>query len=426
MNTKTKAPIIFILLLLVLLLGAFLYIHFNVYTAYKYATYNDFKHFYLGAKLLIHRINPYDGKIFHEYKQYEGFTSINPFVYLPFTGLVLSPLTLFSFKTAYSIWFVLNHILLFVSLYLIFKTFSLRLNLINLSIAIWLTGYSSVIYRTLTSGQVNIFLLFLITLIWFLYNRDRKRLCGFFIAFASLFKLFPLILIIYFAIKKEWRIVAYSILWIIILMIISIAIVGFEIHLDFIPVLKSMGYGKSTFAEYGATFYVDHANQSINALLNRLFAENPHTKPLIDLGETANYLTYFFSGLLLLFSITIALKRTLQNKAPDELEYSAFVILGLLIPSLCWDHYLVIAYFPIFAIVKYISELENSMLQIFISVPLIICAILMNIFFNFWNPLFTKGLWILLMSIKLYGLVFLFLLTFTLMSTKSIKYNKFD
>ena len=426
MNKTSKSPIILVLLLLLLLLGVYLYIHFNIYTAYKYATYNDFKHFYLGAKLLIHRINPYDGKIFHEYKTYEGFTSINPFVCLPFTGLILSPLTLFSFKTAYLIWFILNHIFLAVSFYLIFKTLNLKLNLLNITIAIWLAGYSGVVFRTLTSGQVNIFLLFLISLIWYLYIRKWKRLCGFFIAFAALFKLFPFILILYFALKKRWKIVTHSLLWIVILMIISVAIVGVRIHLDFIPVLESMRYGKSTFAEYGATFYVDQANQSINALLNRLFAQNPHTTPLIDLGETANYLTYFFSGILLLFSIQIILKRTLQDKAPDELEYSSFILLGLLIPSLCWDHYLVIIYFPVFAVVKYISELENPILKIFVSIPLFISVILMNLFFNFWNPLFTKGIWIFLMSIKLYGLLLLFFLVLTLMLTKSIKYNHFD
>ncbi len=417
-----KIPTLIILSIL-LILGIICYAYFNIYTAYKYATHNDFKHFYLGAKLIRLGISPYDGEIFHEYKKYEGFTSINPFVYPPFTGIVLSPLTFYTFKKAYLIWFILNHILLIASIFLIFKALELKFNLINLTITIWLTGYSSVIYRTLTSGQINIFLLFLFSLIWFLYIKRWKKLCGFFIAFASLFKLFPAIILFYFILKKQWKVVAHSILWIIILMIISIAFVGIRTHLDFIPVLENMSYGKSTFAEYGATFYVDQANQSINALLNRLFAQNPHTLPLIDLGNTANYLTYFVSVLILLFIIQIALKRTLQNIAPDNMEYSIFVLAGLLLPSLCWDHYLVIAYFAIFTVIKYISELENPILRLIISLPLIICIILINIFFNFWNPLYTKGLWILIMSIKLYGLILLFILVIFLLSTKAIEHN---
>ncbi|MCH8334252.1 hypothetical protein IIC65_09990, partial [Candidatus Sumerlaeota bacterium] len=72
---------------------------------------NDFKHLWLGAKILAEGASPYDPRIMGIGARQYGFGTINPFVYPPSTGLMLRPFAGLSFERAEAAWFWINWVL---------------------------------------------------------------------------------------------------------------------------------------------------------------------------------------------------------------------------------------------------------------------------------------------------------------------------
>ena len=162
---------------------------------------NDFKHIYLGAWMLPRGLDPYDAAALRRTASLRGFATVNPYVYLPFTGLVLSPLAALDPPDALRVWFATNHVLLFGALALMFWSLRIAPSVRNFAVVVGLAAVCWPLHRTLTAGQLNCALLFLYALVFSLERRRLWLLAGGVAAFAFLFKLAPGILLPYFL----WR-----------------------------------------------------------------------------------------------------------------------------------------------------------------------------------------------------------------------------
>lgn len=541
LNKKIKNSALFILIIL----GVFWYYKKNIQIAFLNIHSNDFKHLYTGADVIRNGGNPYNPRLLFETAHLHNITSLNPYVYLPFTGIVLSPLTYLSFPAAAKTWFALNHIFLWSGILLTFIAIREKVHLGSIAAA---AVYSSVFfpfYRTLTAGQLNCALLFLFSLILFFDIRKKYFWAGIVTAFAALFKLSPGILLLYFLLKLEWEtlwwcgvglylfgiirlffmptdtetliyivllsvyivpliistfaayvkkrldifiigilsfslshiflisnldvlqnivlylkddlstividtalypvffIIYYIILLylypllkerlknfprmlkvlliiitintgIVVLAASSILLFILNVPKEFLPLLKAMNYGSSTWGEVGMTFYIDPFNQSFNALYHHLFAANSVTKPLWNIGANfANLLTKITSLILLIIAIIFSVYKNIKIKTDTiaiALDYSLFIFLSVLIPSLFWDHYIVIVLLPIivmFIIMKNNERIFSIKNMLLFSIYLISLYFL-AIPFAFQSPEYREGLKIFLMSFKLYFVMILF------------------
>ena len=54
-------------------------------------------------------------------------------------------------------------------------------------------------------GQMHVLVLFLLALAYFFRMRSRPAICGISIAFAGALKIYPLLFVVYFAWKRQWR-----------------------------------------------------------------------------------------------------------------------------------------------------------------------------------------------------------------------------
>ncbi len=341
---------------------------------------NDFKHIYLGSWMLPRGMDPYDASTLKDAARRRGFGNVNPYVYLPFAGLVLSPLALLDPPDAMRTWFVLNHLFLAGAFALMFWSLRLKPDLRNLAVAVGVVALCFPLHRTLTAGQLNCALLFLYALVFALHRRGLPMLAGAVAAFAFLFKLAPGILLVYFGwsafrnflrrektnssssakspfrsnVKATLSMCVFSAL----LMGGAILWVGVERHLAFRPLLEQMGYGKSTWAEFGEQFHRDPANQSFNSFFHHILTLDPRavTTPWVDLGARwANALT----RLALVFCGGLFLWRTWPRRkleegksalsSDDDMVYALVILLSLLTPGIYWDHYVVIALWPLIA-----------------------------------------------------------------------------
>jgi len=309
---------------------------------------NDYKHVYLGSMLLFEGLSPYDAENMlttaGAASAEDGrFRTILPYVYLPFTGLAMRPFSQLPFAQSVVAFQVANHLMLIVALALVLWSSGLwtRWGSWSVAVAAGLVAFNAALFRQNLAGQLNVVLL----LCWaVVYTADRRgwhpAVAGGVAAFGALFKLSPGILILWFLLRRRWS----EALWMsaigAALMGISIGAFGLRVHLDFIPVLRDMGFGKSTWSEFGHTFWRDDYNQSINALMHRLLVpmEGRPAPWIAGSATLANGLTWAFAlGLLGIWA-------TACWRAPAAAHASTLAMtLGasLLLPSICWDHYLV-------------------------------------------------------------------------------------
>ncbi len=316
---------------------------------------NDYKHLYLGSRLLARGVSPYDSQTMleeaghHATTEDARFNTILPYVYLPFTGWVLRPLTGLPFAWSAAAFQIVNHLLVLGGLLLAVRLALARSWVLAAAITLLLTAFNHPLIRQNNAGQLNALLLAGLAL---LYTGERRGwpapAVGGVTAFLMLFKLSPGIFLIWFLLRREWAKAAWTAGIAAGLTLGMVFLYGVRTHLDFVPVLQDMGYGKSTWAEYGHTFWRDRTNVSPNATFHRFFVEKEGTgiTPWVHLGHgVANAMTWGVSLLVIaVFAIGTATTRARRRL---DAPFALAICTSLLLPSILWDHYLVQLLLPI-------------------------------------------------------------------------------
>jgi len=397
------------------------YCYFQVWKPLQNFHCNDFKHIYLGVQAVWTRQDPYTAESLLRIAQEYGLgnEALNPYVYLPFTAIALGFLRPLTFVQAAYVWFIVNHLSMLLSLWFIVLLVGgmselrwprLRVaNLLLLGVC-----FSHPWARTLTAGQLNGVLLLIYALsAWLIWCR-RETLSAFLLGFGAMFKLSPGIFILYFGLRRRWRAASTMLLSMIVLGLISVAIAGMKMHLDFLPMLRQMGYGHSTWEEYGATFWKDPWNQSLNSLLTHLLVPaNRVTVAWAELSQNvANVLTTVGVLVLLAGFLKVGLQMAInceernarERRLGEQAFFQACLLLSLLIPSLLWDHYLVQLVLPVAVLSTIALEYRNWALF-----SLTVASYFLTILpWRFDAEYFRTGAGILLMSVKLYPTLLLY------------------
>ncbi len=337
---------------------------------------NDFKHIYLGSLFLRNGQSPYGAE---EFLRAAGtlsrtedprFRSILPYVYLPFTGVVLIPLTWMTFPDAVWVWFWINQLLFLWGGWLAARAVGLPRRAAIGALVMFLLAWNDPLSRTLTAGQLNGVLFFCFALVLWMAPRAPSWATGSVAAFAALFKLTPGILFFWFLAERKFRQAAWMVVAGVLLVAATLPIAGLRSYLDFLPVLGQMSYGKSTWSEFGHQFYRDPANQSLNAFYHRVLASDRQggITPWVRLGEgTANAFTV--ADTLALVAATAWLVWPRRRRGASEarnppnslplrsvLRCNLLIVLSLLVPSILWDHYLVVLVLPFLALARFLLE----------------------------------------------------------------------
>ncbi len=370
-------------------------------------TGNDFLHIYLGSRLLWHGYDPYDPQTMLMAQQQLLGRGGMPYVYLPFTGFIMQPVSQLPYGDAFFCWFVFSHVLVLLTIPISLLALRMPLSMRNLSFGLLILAFSHPLWRSVSAGQLNAPLMLGYPLFHLLLNAVHPALSGMLGAGLMLFKLSPGILLVYLLWMRQWKQALWMAIWSVVFMLLAISVFGWPRHLAFLPVLSQMGYGRSTWAEFGQSFFSDPANQSFNSLFHHLFAPTPATHaPLLNLGaHFANAMTYAVSIILLgiVFAWTMKQRNT-EDRLQHELNYSLFIFLSLLLPSLMWDHYVIQLFFPVMILYKGLQLRRSIALGILFLIGLALCTLP----FNFWSETLRSGWRMLGMSIRLWGVLLLF------------------
>ena len=172
----------------------------------------DFGIYYLSAQLLHHGANPYLTDLGPPAARL-GFDpgvatrATDPPAFL----LAVEPLTMLPLEASQRVWFAINLGALLLAIFLLLgREESGLTGTTALSLAVLALLFPPV-GNNLVDGQSKTQILLLLVIMIRMLDRKRERAAGLMLAAAGLLRVFPLLLLGYFLIRRRWRVVTYTI-----------------------------------------------------------------------------------------------------------------------------------------------------------------------------------------------------------------------
>ncbi|MCC3304212.1 glycosyltransferase family 87 protein [Sneathiella sp. HT1-7] len=188
------------------------------------------------------------------------------------------------------------------------------------------------IYIAQYLGQVQVIIDLLVCLAFLAWLSERKHLSGIMIATAALIKPTLILVFLWAMIRKEKACFVGMVVVFIPAGILSLAVFGFEEHLDYLRVLSYIG-------THGEAFW---PNQSMNGLLNRLLGgDNPGS---FDANSYSGYNLYVYAGTMIstvcfiLFGLFYNRPKSSNNVA-SALDLATMVLLSVMATPTAWTHH---------------------------------------------------------------------------------------
>jgi hypothetical protein len=261
----------------------------------------------------------------------------------PATALLFEPLSLLPFRMAQAVFVIVNNVLYFLGLGL--TLYALRAGPLEVFLGVLLSTvlFFYAVRQTFGLGQMNGLVVCLLAVAMTLALQQRDGWSGAVIAGAAVLKVSPIFLLGYFIARQRWRAAWGALAAGGVLFTVMLIGAGGNTLVQFITqVLPALGHGSAAFP-----------NQSLLGALYRwavpaadmLSAEGAGDYPLVR-------------GVWLLISIGVGVitlwfvaRARLVSRPQNAVGFSIFIVAGLMIGGLSWDHYLLWLSIPICALI---------------------------------------------------------------------------
>ncbi|MFQ3682960.1 glycosyltransferase 87 family protein [Roseiflexus sp.] len=202
---------------------------------------------------------------------------------------------------------------------------------------------------TLAYGQIDLVLLFLLTLALWALRGGRDATAGVLVALGTLFKIYPILLLAFFVVKGHWRALIGFVVTMALCNGVAIAIIGWNEHVIYITqVLPNIG---------GTTSWVE--NQTISGFLARL-TDSPRSATIYQ-NDMVRLLGTLISGAVSLVACVLALRPVSRESTGYALQYSLFLLLMVLASPAAWMHYETLLVIPFGALLLHLRERTVSL-----------------------------------------------------------------
>jgi alpha-1,2-mannosyltransferase len=360
-----------------LLLGfIFVLISYSAFTVTRIlatSQLQDFRLYYLGVQAVLLGKNPYE--------------RVQGVIYPPISLVLLTPFATLPLGFAEDVWTLFSLFALLASIFLLLritKTYSTR----NFFIVAGLAMLSFPVKFNLGMGQINLFLLLLTCLSFYWYRRQLPVLAGSALAIATALKLTPLVLLVFFLKKRQWKIVISCVVGFILLNGLGLTLLGTSPTIDYwqkiFPAIPTVG---------NAIYY----NQAFTGWLARAEIAN-------NVARAINYL--ILGGMLAMSWLATRKKR--QPVTVELSELGLFMISVLVGTGLAWQHHYVALLIPFFAVSLLAMNLKISKVKYLVAIGIAYLLVTANL----KNPLAVLGIWQhIVLSHVLIGAVLLYIVT---------------
>lgn len=290
---------------------------------------HDFIDYYRAANYVAHGQGVYT-----DFDQFWGTEHwAIAYIYPPLFAVTLIPIAALPLAVAGRLWLLLIHVAFLAALLLLFAVQPRLSRTAKVTIAVLYYLFLP-LYLTLKFQQVAaLWLLLLLAVLW-AYQRRRLFWAGLFYSLAACLKVIPVLLILFFLRKREFRLSAWC-------LGILAAITAAEVLL----VKDAIGYATRVLPTIGLGTS-NRDNASLNGLLSRTIEIFPQaTGPLSP---------KLVVSALVLAAIAVFLAVTLKAIVPGastpehrQLEFALFISVLPIISSVSWQHHLVTLLLPI-------------------------------------------------------------------------------
>jgi hypothetical protein len=249
-------------------------------------------------------------------RQLGGYQPQTPLTALPLVGLAS-----FAPQTAKRIWLAINFALLGLTVWLLARVTGFRTEQMVL---LTFLGFGS-LYSNFLYGQYYVFLLFLLTLAFYSLDKGKAAASGFISGLAFALKLYGGPLLLYFAVKKNWRAVAGFVVAAACGVAVAIAIFGWQDVYFYATQILPRALEGEIIDPYNS------GNGTMATLLRRLFVPEPELNP--HPLWNAPVMFFFlrpFVGLLILAATLLGL---LGERAGLERRDFAWFLIAILLLS---------------------------------------------------------------------------------------------
>ena len=237
----------------------------------------DFPNYLTAARIVVDggpTDRLYDDEWFQQQMRHYGLGNAEYGKFAPFpppTALLLVPLAGLQPLAALRVLTAISVLCLALATVLLAKILSWRY--VDAASFLLLSGYA--VFNTLKFGQPYILVSLSCILGYYAYLKDRPLLAGLCFGIFVPIKYFPVVFLLYFAVRREWRVVLGGALAIAAVMLASIVVLGPRVHETFLAsVLGHHLLGQiSMQSPFTANF------QSFDALSRRLFVFDPTANP---------------------------------------------------------------------------------------------------------------------------------------------------
>jgi hypothetical protein len=354
----------------------------------------DFPNYYLTARLLH---EGYDTNRIYEWiwiqRQKDHRQIDQPVVgfvpHTPFSALVMRPLAQWPALTAKHVWLALNAVFLLGTALLLRSLTELYWRRLALLIVLCFPMHRNFLY-----GQYYIVLLLLLTAALWLYIRDRRLSAGVLLGIGFGLKIFPVLFLLYFARKRDWRAAVGLVLGGFATIAASIAAFGAPLNRLYATQVLPWALRGDAMDPYNLV------SSSLSSLLHRLLILEPEWNP-----HPVAHAPVLFAVLHPLLQLLILSPAILYSIPEDmrprqlRLEWAAFVVGLLAISTLPASYHFTLLILPVAVMGSVLIEDKNwRSLAILLLLYLGVC-------FPGWNNNIGDG-WLALLSVpRLYFLL---------------------
>jgi hypothetical protein len=305
----------------------------------------DFRSFYLGGKSVLLGLDPYlnyvgvrpefYGPVNSETAPFSGFR------YPPLAALVLAPLGSLPYAVAKALFTLAMLILLgLLSFHLVRRS---RFTIPGEALLFMMVSFP--VLALVERGQVDSFVLYLTALsYWLSQSRRGRGLGAFLLAFAGIFKVFPLVVLIFYGVRRQWRFVAYTGLWSIALFTLPLVYLGRDVYDNFFKRTLPAYFGEITsdlpMDLHGQGIALGKIVQSVDA--DDLWLTHDFVNGFMNPLLSSSTLGSLISGLILTVLLLVAMHR-----CPVDFQFYAFLNVINLYNPVAWIMGLV-WYIPLF------------------------------------------------------------------------------
>jgi hypothetical protein len=310
---------------------------------------DDFRQFRRGAIDLLQAGDPYATRadLAAEAQRQPGTVDESGergFKYPPLFAYLFQPFGLLDHRLGQVLWFGINVLMLGALIALCIRMSGSLLARRYWGVVVLGTVLAPPTRLSLQLGQVSILMALLLVGAGLLARR-RPWLAGLLLTLASIIKLYPALLGVYFLLRGPRRVAWWSLAWVIALVALFLPIYGFQHYRTFAEVVIL-----SSNHPYTAEF-----NLSLNAFWYRIFTPSPYAVPLLDAPLLARGLTILSS--LVVLCVCLLARRRGDDDESRLLEYSLWLCAMLILSPINGSYNLLLLLLPLLVI---LGRLERA------------------------------------------------------------------